>query len=98
MSIKSLSVSVPAARVAYAATADLDPGFEGIASGYVNSLAPADVIFVSFDGVNDATQLIPGTASTFCSSNPYGKIWLRAGGGAGAVAVWITLESNRQGV
>jgi hypothetical protein len=98
MSIKSTTVSVPAARVAYVlATPDFEPGFAGIVSGFVDSLAPADVIFVSFDGVNDHLKLIPGTSGGFESSGIYEKVWLRSAA-AGALNVWLTTETNRAGV
>lgn len=88
---------VSVASDAYPTTAQLDPGFTLDSVLVVNrSAVAADVVMVSFDGVNDHARLVPGTPTAAISYEiiKVPGVWLRQEVAGAAISCEITGNSR----
>ncbi len=55
----------------------------------VASTTAADVVYISFDGVNDHGILVPGTIPSLVFNAKRKRAWLRLSSGTGPVTVYV---------
>lgn len=74
----------------YQTVPEWNVGFEPDQVCFVSgSSSPSDIVYISFDGVEDHGILVPGTIQSLVFNEKRKRAWLRLDSGTGPVTVYV---------